>query len=368
MVITWIVLLSFAFNFSYGVLLPIVPALNESGAGWAFTLFALFKVLCLAPAGLVSDKLGHARALALALAIQVAALVCITFWQQAPWIGRIFEGIALALGTVSAISFLRIVCPTPDAFTKAITRVLGAGGLASILGPLFGFWLLPLGATVPLVILIALNSALFLAHFLVARSPVQPAHETTETNTAAAPVAAIAAIVIGLAAAKALAVGWEPNLAWWANHDMQLGATASGLTFIVMGLGFTIGALKPLRHFLWLGLAGFALLELAIRGHHPLWWAASPVLGYWYGAYVTLAIARLGWNKPGTIGRFNSGWMLVTDFPMALVPVVVWEWRAPSPGIYRAGFGVTLALISIAGLWTLWRQRDWDYRAPIPKA
>ena len=32
----WIYALAFAFNFMFGALLPLVPALDEHGAGWAF--------------------------------------------------------------------------------------------------------------------------------------------------------------------------------------------------------------------------------------------------------------------------------------------------------------------------------------------
>lgn len=350
-----LVAFSFVLNFSYGVLLPIIPALDLEGAGLAFTLFSLLKVACLAPAGFLSDRLGHERALGLAFAVQVAALACLAAWPSAPWAGRILEGVALAQGTVSTLSMLRLVSPTPAEFSRGLSLLLGAGGVGSILGPLAGFWLLALGPTSALVALLALNGAMLVVQWAAPRAraasvTVEPAPPLPAISTG------VVSTVLGLAAAKALALGWEPALAFWANHDQGLGPTLSGLTFISMGIGFTLGTARPARHFLWLGLGGFVALELSLRGVPPLWWLAAPVLGYWYGAYLTMAIGSLGWNRPDRIGRFNSAWMLVSDLPMALTPVVVWQWRTPEPGSSRLALGLVLALASVVGLWPLWRR------------
>ncbi|MCM2277145.1 MAG: MFS transporter [Oligoflexia bacterium] len=367
--LTWLLVVSVAFNFTYGALLPVIPRLNVETAGAAFTAFSLFKVGCLAPAGRLSDRIGHARALTLALALQVAGLLTIGALPEWPWLGRILEGIALAQGTVSAVSMLREVSPRLQDFEKGVNRLMGIGGLGFLLGPLFGFVALNELQLNPIWILLGVNLVLLLLHLGLAfrskrgvRADAQAAEGAVQdaVEARALPRGSLLALVAGFAATKALTLGWEPNLAWWSGHELGLSSLASGMTFILLGVAFTAGAVFPRSWMGVLGIPGFLFLESALRPDWSWagsWWAALALIGLWYGAYVTLAVSRLGWNRPESIGRYNSSWMLVTDLPMAVLPVVLWQWRAPEPGMLRFFLGVFLALVSALGLF-------WAGRAP----
>ncbi|MGZ3712537.1 MAG: MFS transporter, partial [Bdellovibrionota bacterium] len=174
--------LSFLFNFTYGVLLPIVPHLNEDIAGWAFTAFLLCKLLWLLPAGFVNDRVGSGRALTLALVIQCLALTAVALLPHYPWIGRSLEGVALAQGTLSTFGFLRLLAPEAAAFRASVAKLLGIGGLGMILGPFIGYSLLPLGPVQAILALASLN-AVFLFFQCAAYRTIDIVEEAPATDT-----------------------------------------------------------------------------------------------------------------------------------------------------------------------------------------
>lgn len=350
--------LSFLFNFTYGVLLPIVPHLNEDIAGWAFTAFLLCKLLWLIPAGFVNDRVGSGRALTLALIVQCIALAAVALLPHYPWVGRSLEGIALAQGTLSTFGFLRLLAPEPAVFRASVAKLLGIGGLGMIIGPFVGYALLPLGPVEAILALATLNAVFLFFQCTMYRheETVLPVHE-------AAPEAprTVFWFVLGLTAAKALAVGWEPNLAWWAQSTLHLSAAVAGASFLVLGLSFILGSLRPHPVATIFSLLGFFGLEAALGGTAWAWWPALAALGYWYGVFVTIAVGRLGWDKPEKIGRHNSVWMLVTDLPMAFVPAILWQWRSQDEAFQRwALAGILLGTAAIS----LWRGLARDSRAP----
>ena len=352
---TWVLILNVALNFIYGVMLPLIPTLNVENAGLAFSAFAIAKVLCLPLAGILGDRIGHTRGLALTLVLQVCALTCIRSFPAHAWVGRILEGAALAQGMVSAVSLLRVGTTDHLVFSKAIAKLMSGGALGFIIGPLLGYLLLPFGADRILLVLLGVSVVLLVGH--LSRRDVQVS-KPTFTPAAAASTSGyfdrgMLMIVFGFAAAKSLGVGLQPNLSWWANHDVHLSALLSGMSFIVMGVGFTIGAAKQMKGFFLLPFLGLPLLELAIHGQPIFWWGALVLLGYWFGCYVTTAVSKLGWSRPENIGRFNSVWMLFTDFPMAVVPMMVWQWRTPEPSTPRMVMELVLCVVSISGLLAL---------------
>ena len=369
---TWVLILNIALNFIYGVMLPLIPTLNVENAGLAFSAFALAKVLCLPLAGIIGDRIGHTRGLALTLILQVSALTCIRSFPAHAWVGRILEGAALAQGMVSAVSLLRVGTTDHQVFSKAISKLMSGGALGFIIGPLLGYVLLPFGADRILLVLLGVSVVLLVGH--LSRRDVQAAAPSfvraKAVNSSGLFDRGLLMIVLGFAAAKCLGVGLQPNLSWWANHDVHLSAVLSGMSFIVMGVGFTIGAAKQVKGFFLLPFLGLPLLEAAIHGQPAYWWGALGILGYWFGCYVTTAVSKLGWSRPENIGRFNSVWMLFTDFPMAIVPMLVWQWRTPEPSLARMTMELALCLVSISGLLPAFSKRPvhvqpaQDFRAP----
>lgn len=353
--------LSFLFNFLYGVLLPIVPHLNQEDAGWAFTAFLLCKLLWLLPAGYVSDRIGHGAALTLTLLIQTLALLTIALLPASPWFGRALEGMALAQGTLSTFACLRVILPDPDSFRASVSKLMGLGGLGMIIGPMIGYQLLPFGAERAVLSLAALNSVFLVVQFFFFRRAPRAAAANAVAGGAPTPKGSLVWFALGLTAAKAVAVGWEPNLAWWAQETLGFGAETAGMSFFVLGLAFVLGSFKPIAKLTPLVFLGFAALELSLHSTPMAWWPALATLGFWYGIYVTISMGRLGWNDPEKIGRHNSIWMLGTDLPMAFVPAVLWNWREPEWSAYRWSLGLFfLAIASFSLFYGLAR----DSRAP----
>jgi len=350
----WLVLLNVLINFIHGVLLPVIPHLNLASAGLAFTAFSLFKVLSLAPAGMLGDRIGHWRCLTLALLFQLSGLAIMYFYPLATWEARILEGLALAQGTVSTISLCRLFSPQQAKFSKMISILIGFGGLGFIAGPILGYGLLARGNDFVLGFLMAccvgflvlqLASHYFYPAAILVDSNIKVAFSKSKNQEAKTTT------MIGLSAAKAVGVGWLPNMAWWATNDVHLTPFLSGISFVLLGAGFAVGALKPVKAILPLGLVGLLSLEISLHFGSAWWWPALAILGFWYGSCVSLAMAHLGWNKKENIGQYNSKWMILTDLPMALTPVLLWSMKEPEFQFARVLLGVFIVLVAIGGLW-----------------
>jgi MFS family permease len=356
--VAWILVLNAIFNFCLGAMLPLLPALSPEGAGVAFSAFSLMKVAFLLPAGRLSDALGHPRAVTVTLALQVLALLVIATFPGTPWIGRIIEGMALAQGTVSTVSLLRLASPSPGAFETSMGRLMGVGSLGFLAGPLVGYGFAASGPRALILLLLGITGAALVVQVVkMQRAQVPPSLEEPAARVRFAWGEVSLAVVIGLAAAKAIGIGWQPNVAWWATHAIGLGPELAGITFLVMGLAFAAGAAARARRVPRVsalvaasGIAGFALLEVAVRGARNLFWPAAALLGFWFGGFLTRAIALLGWNRPERLGRTNSAWMIATDLPMAVAPIIVWQWRDPVPGTWRAASGIALIAVATVGI------------------
>ena len=268
------------------------------------------------------------------------------------------EGMALAQGTLSTFAFLRQLTPEPAMFRSAISKLLGLGGLGTIAGPTVGYVLLGYGPERVILAMAGLSLLFFLVQISFFRSTGR-AVLVSEANQDKP--GSVLWFVIGLTAAKALGVGWEPNLAWWAQSNLHLSANVAGISFLILGLAFVIGSLKPIPKLLLFSFVGLAALEFSLHGTVWAWWPALGCLGLWYGIFVTLAVGRLGWDNPEKIGRHNSFWMLGTDLPMTFVPAILWVWRSQDFALQRISLALVLLLISS---FSLWRGLAQDSRAP----
>ena len=341
--------LAFYFNFCMGALVPIVPRFAPEHAGWAFTAFSLFKVFFLVPAGFISDRIGHAWAVAFALVLQIVALVVIAAMPSEPWLGRLFEGAALAQGTLSTLSLFRVKTSSLGDFGKWTQRLLGVGSLGFLFGPMAGYLSLGSTAVSPVRLLLGLAVVGGLALLVHARDAAASVMRATEDPKHAPSGANMLWLGIALASAKVVGVGWQPLLGWWANHEIGLRPALAGLSFVLVGVAFGVGATQLKRApALLVGAAvvlGLALLERAIATGSMLWWPAIVLVSAWFGDFLTRVMSLLGWNDPARIGRTNARWLAITDLPMALTPAVVWPMREASHWPARVGIaGVALAL------------------------
>jgi MFS family permease len=349
----WPVFISFLFNVTYGLLLPLVPKLGLETAGVAFSSFALIKLVLTVPSGHLTDKLGSWRATGAALVLQALGLAAIVALPDHAWVGRGLEGFALALGQVAVVSLCRNACATPMEFEKLVGQVVGIGSLGYVVGPALGFFLMTGDPVVPIYLAGAATAAVAVVHFVLERVVAKPAAMTVHASDSLHVSPRIAILfMIALGCAKALVVGMEPLFAWWASDVFKLTPLVAGLTFVLLSVAFLVGTLKANLKLAVLSTVGVVFIEGALRGHVELWWIGLLLVGYWDGVVVSTSVGRLGWNKPDTVGRHNARWLALTDFPMAVMPVLVWSLREPDQWIPRAS--ITTLTLAI-GTFTLWK-------------
>jgi MFS family permease len=363
MMIALLVALNFYFNFCMGALLPIVPRLSPETAGWAFTVFSLFKVICLVPAGTISDRLGHGRAMALAITLQVGALVTIASIPTAPWAGRILEGAALAQGTVSTLALLRIASANVDELARRMRMLLGIGSMGFLFGPMAGYFALGSALMPPERLLSGL--AVIGALAIVLQLRFVRRFDAVEREREATPHAPSGAdtfwLGLALAMGKVLGVGWQPLLAWWANHEMGLSPGQAGASFVAIGIAFGVGATQlrrlPFAVVAGVVVAGFGLLEYAVAHASFHWWIAVVLVSAWFGDFLTRTMALLGWSDPARLGATNARWLAITDLPMALTPAIVWPIRTAPYWIPRCAIAAAALALAIGGYFVGTRVR-----------
>ncbi|MEK7354960.1 MAG: MFS transporter [Bdellovibrionota bacterium] len=342
----WPTFLALMFNFTYGFLLPLIPRFGVESAGVAFSMFALVKLALTVPSGHLTDRLGAWRATGFALVVQALALGSIAFIPSQAWIGRGLQGFALALGQVAVISLCRTSSTNLVEFERLVARVIGIGSLGYVAGPALGFALAkasPQNAVFGAAVFTTLIAGI---HFLVG-AVKKPARESESAPShATAPVSWQVALtfMIALGCTKALIVGMEPVFAWWASDVFEFPPLVAGLTFVVLSVAFAVATWKPHLRTALACASGLVLIEISLRGMTNLWWLGIGAMGYWAGVSVTTSVAKLGWNKPETIGRTNSRWLLITDFPMSVMPVVAWSFREPSDVHFRGPIEAVLLL------------------------
>jgi MFS family permease len=364
---SWVAGINFFLNFTFGALLPILPVLSLEASGQAFTAFLLMKALWFVPAGLLCDRIGARRGLEVALVCQCIALATLRAWPELPAAGRVFEGLGLAQGTLAAMALLSAAAPTPAAFERDVGRIMLAGSLGSLLGPFLGFWGRTSHAPQVLTGLLAASTCLLVAQrFLVGRlrrgvdedtAAVVRLDSAVDLGELRRFLRTALVTVLGFAAAKAIALGWEPLLALWAADALALSPAGAGASFVVSAVGFAAGAALPkrMRVVAPLIVPAYACLEIALQGGPWslwAWWSGMALAGFWFGQYVTWAMAALGFGSSSMLSTRNALWLAISDLPAALAPAVLWRWRAADAATPRIVLAGTLALVACVGVYT----------------
>lgn len=333
--------------------------MNMETAGWAFTLYYVFKVIWYLPAGRVSDGLGHYNALLLALVFQAVAVIIL--WLRPDWamLARTLEGIALAQSTISSLSALRMRHEHLEIFSLSVNRLMLAGSIGFLLGPVFGFLTYQTYSDFLLFTLLAITFAGFVV-VIKMRRPNKLA--TLDKNSFEVEIKpnGFWRLIVGMAAVKCVLIGWQLNMVFWTTELFGTGSVWSGISFIILGVLFAVGSIKPSGLDIFAGMIGMIVLEIALVNYPSLWWLSLILLGYWFGSYLSYTTGRLGWNRPEKTGSQNSFWLALTDLPSAFVPVIMWQWRQPEHVSYRVILGMILLLLAFFSLWGIRH-----FRAPI---
>lgn len=311
-------------------------------AGLAFSSFALVKILVFIPAGFISDKFGHFTGFFIGLAAQILTLGLILWHPELVWAARSAEGITLAFGTISALALLRAYAKDGSEFGKSISLLMGIGSSGFLIGPFFGYQI-PIQQA--LTILLVGSVIVCVIHWLLYKIHVRSLKnlilDTGEAHSFPW------AFVLCFALAKGLGVGTEPLLGWWATEKIGLTPALAGLTFVSAALGFMLANVKPRAMTATLGLFGVLFIELALAGHHILWWPALLCLGLYSGTMINLCLTKLGWNKPENLGTQNAKWLALSDIPMMVTPALLWSLREPQEWPIRASILAGTMIVSL---------------------
>ena len=353
----WLNSLSFLINFTFGVLLVILPSVNEASAGIAYGMFFLAKMLFLIPAGCLGDRIGHSRGILMAILLQIGGLLTIDLLPHWVWVGRLLEGMALAQGTVSVISLYRLETSVFGDFSSRITKLLTFSSAGFLLGPPFGYAISSFGPSFILRMLATVYLLTIPIHFLstplLKKMPENQIHDFSFEPNSLEPLVEIKhklPWVVTLAAVKGLALGWLPLITWWTKQKMEYGTLWAGAGFIVLGLAFMCGTRLKASWLILIGPLSFGLLEFASPENTWAWWTGLLMLGTWYGSGIATSTSQLGWSDTEKLGQYNSFWMLMTETLAAIVPMVIWKWRYETSAINgRVWVMLCLLILGLTG-------------------
>ncbi|MBK7892030.1 MAG: hypothetical protein IPJ84_14685 [Bdellovibrionales bacterium] len=126
-------------------------------------------------------------------------------------------------------------------------------------------------------------------------------------------------LILGMAAVKCILIGWQLNMVFWVGELFGPSSIWNGVSFIVLGIFFALGSIRPNHWDILAGALGMITLEVGLLRHPVMWWVSLVLLGYWFGSYLSYTTGKLGWNQPEKVGQQNSFWLALTDLPSALI-------------------------------------------------
>ncbi|MBD63704.1 MAG: hypothetical protein CME62_00730 [Halobacteriovoraceae bacterium] len=322
----WLYCLNFYFNFLFGALIPLMPLIDEEKTGQAFSAFSLAKVLLYLPAGYLVDKWSPKAVLWLALIAQAMAFFIFAFVPEMALVARLAEGGALAMGTIGALSLLRLINDHYDGFKRDISLLMLFGGVAFLVAPLSTYLLLMVSLQFTLYFLFGFSLLMLILALYFNRISVTAMTETFKDNEKQK--APIFSFILCLFLVKAFMFGYNPNLAWWMDQEFHFSPLVSGFYFFGLGVAFLGGCAYQKKIYISLGAISYLGLEGSLYYQIPWFWFICLVgVAFWMGQFITRSIAFLGWSDPIGLGKHNSYWLLFTDLGMIVTPVLFWQWR-----------------------------------------
>ena len=340
-------------------LLTVVPVLLPDRAGVAFTVYSCAKLAFLYLAGVLTTRIGSARALPLAAALEGLALGLEALFPGALVELRAIEGIALALGMVSAFTLLRELHDDEKSMEASVARIMLFAGISLTLGPFVGgavgdaHPLLFLGAAALLYLLLASAMILLRPFPFNAGGGPHERYDSARVGSSIAPTPKRPALgpedlglIVALAATHAVGLGLQPLIAHWGKTYFPVSGYGGAITFLSIGLGFFAGV--ALRIQTERGIARFvdgailvgflgaeASIALVVRAGETsvvlraVWLASVALIGFWYGIRSKRLTARLGLSGEAHKGGDQAQWLFWTGLPSALTPILTWRLRDP---------------------------------------
>lgn len=355
---TWIYVLNFYINFCAGLLLALLPRIDMEKTGVIYGFLFLCKAVFMIPAGYWGDKFGHQRLLTLAILAQTIGFTLLAWKSEFAIYGRSFEGVALACGAVACIAIFRSLSKDEQEFTNKIKILFGTGSLGYILGPVVGF----LFKQVDLQIVVGGLAASSLLFFII------QIFSKRLTNHFVSPLVStehpfslghFLLLIVPLGAVKGLGRAYEPLISYWSQYSLSLNSLVAGITFAVLGASFLIGTqwvhkLKKIVVFI-AGILGIFVMNYSLNNSGTAWLVSIFLFGLWYGFYLTLGLAYVGWRRNSNVGVYTSIWMLLSDLGTIVMPMWFWQIRDPEYSLLRSSF--TLLILVVVGICYAWYGR-----------
>jgi MFS family permease len=259
--------------------------------------------------------------------------------------GRICEGLALALGTVVLFSTFRIISYNEAEYKKNVSHVILSGGLGFIIGPMFAYTFMSYGVDVILKALLLINILAISYHlfFTVLYKIVPKKFKLTKKRKSNVNYYFIGSLFL----IKFLQIGMQPNITWWNKNIINLSHLNSGLVFILMGIGFILGAVFSKKSFLYTVFIGIIAFELSLHSLPFLYAPSLFLLSFWFGSTMTDIIAELGFGDVNQLGVRNSIWLLISDLSLFIGPAILWECRYENDRTLRIILLVTLSSFTL---------------------
>ncbi len=335
--------------------IPIIPLMNESQAGLAFSSYGLSKIFTYYLFGKLIDS-GRIR-LSLVITLFLVLLVPLFYLllPTLPIVGKFIEGIAFAGGTVFCFTFITIICVSKEKFEKELKKIMILSSLGSLLGPMAGYALI--GADIKSASILFLGLALLINGFgfifskqLKKLKENQINIEFSDSRSDKLNYNLVALVLIF----KGILMGIQPCIAFWCKDVFGMSLFASGGAYLVSGLGFIIGTLKPRFMGIIFPVISFGLLEISFLYRSELFWIANFAISFWLGSSLVRCLLDLGWVTTDKAGKLNSSWMAISDLPLMITPALFWEVKLVSSLSVRVGL---IGMFLAAALYFQTRQK-----------
>jgi MFS family permease len=309
--------------------IPIIPLMNESQAGIAFSCYGFSKIFTYYIFGKLIDSGRIKLSLILTLFFIFLVPVLYLLLPNTPLVAKFVEGIAFAGGTVFCFTFITLISISKEKFEIELKKIMILSSIGSLLGPMAGYAFI--GQDIKSASLLFLGLAI-----LINITGITFSKQLDKLNRKKVNIEFLDSradklnfnLVFLVLIFKGILMGVQPLIAYWCRDIFGFSLAVSGGAYLVSGLGFMVGTLRPRFLSILVPIISFALLELSFIYRSELFWIANFAISFWLGSSLVKCIIDLGWVTTDKAGKLNSSWMAISDIPLMITPALFWEVKS----------------------------------------
>jgi len=327
--IPFVYFLNIFFNFFYGMFIPIIPLMNEAQAGVAFSCYGLSKIFTYYVFGKMIDSGKIKLSLILTLFFIFLVPVLYLLLPNIPLVAKFVEGIAFAGGTVFCFTFITLISISKEKFEIELKKIMILSSIGSLLGPMAGYAFIGQDIKSASLLFLGLAVLINITGFLFIKQLDQLNKNkiNIEFSDSRADKLNLNLVMLVLIF-KGILMGIQPLIAYWCKDIFGFTLFVSGAAYLVSGLGFIAGTLRPRFLSILVPIVSFGLLELSFVYKSELFWIANFAISFWLGSSLVKCIIDLGWVTTDKAGKLNSSWMAISDIPLMITPALFWEVKS----------------------------------------